>query len=117
MGTFGERIKELRLKKRFGLREFAKKVGISPTYLSKMEREQDPPPAEDKIIRMAALLGADHNDLLALAKKLPPDFKKAFTKNRIYTRKVPEFLRTVSERNLSNEEWEELINRIKRKAK
>jgi transcriptional regulator with XRE-family HTH domain len=116
MATFGETIKQLRLK-RFGLREFAKRVGISATYLSKMERGLDPPPVEEKIIRMAEVLEADPNKLLALAQKLPPDFKKAFTKNRTYTSKLPEFLRTVAERNLTPEEWEELIEKARRKTK
>ena len=116
MATFGERIKELRVKKGFGLREFAKKVGISATYLSKMERDKDPPPAEGKIIKMAGLLGADQNELLALAKKLPPQFKEAFMKNPTYTRKIPEFLRTVAETELTDDDWERLIKKVKRKT-
>jgi len=114
MESFGETIKRLR-KKKYGLREFAKQVGISATYLSKMERGKDPPPAEDKIAKMAQLLGADQNKLFALAKKLPPEFKQAFIKNPTYTRRVPEFLRTATEKNLTNKEWKKLIERIKKK--
>ena len=116
MATFGQTVKKLRLRKEYGLREFARKVGISATYLSKMERGLDPPPAEDKIINMAGLLGADQNELLALAKKLPPQFKEAFMKNPTYTRKIPEFLRTVAETELTDDDWERLIKKVKRKT-
>ncbi len=115
MEGFGETIKRLRKSKQLGLREFAKKVGISATYLSKMERGLDPPPAEDKIAKMAQLLGADQNKLFALAGKLPPEFGEAFNKNPIYTERVPEFLRTATEKNLTNEDWKKLIERIKKK--
>ncbi|MDA0984120.1 MAG: helix-turn-helix transcriptional regulator, partial [Proteobacteria bacterium] len=33
----------------YGLREIAKKIGISPTYLSKCERDEFPPPSEDRV--------------------------------------------------------------------
>jgi transcriptional regulator with XRE-family HTH domain len=35
-------------------RETAKKIGVSPTYLSKIERGDFDPPAEDKVRRIAA---------------------------------------------------------------
>ncbi|MBK6918537.1 MAG: helix-turn-helix transcriptional regulator [Deltaproteobacteria bacterium] len=43
---FGERIRRLRTEQKLGLREFATKVGISPTYLSRIEtsrRRRRPP--------------------------------------------------------------------------
>ena len=46
MSTFGTTIKELRTQKKLGLRQFAQKIGISATYVSKMERGLDPPPDE-----------------------------------------------------------------------
>ena len=48
---FGAFIRRKREEKDLGLREMAKKIGISPTYLSKCERDEFPPPAEDKIVR------------------------------------------------------------------
>jgi transcriptional regulator with XRE-family HTH domain len=33
--------------------EMAKKIGVSPTYLSKVERDEVPPPAEDKVRKIA----------------------------------------------------------------
>ena len=45
MRSFGESGKPWRS----GLREMAKMIGVSPTYLSKVERDEFPPPAEDKV--------------------------------------------------------------------
>lgn len=49
------------------LREMAKKIGVSPTYLSKVERDEFPPPAEDKVRKIAGVLALDADELLALA--------------------------------------------------
>ena len=38
---FGERIRRLRTGKNLGLRSFAKTIGISPTYLSRIETNED----------------------------------------------------------------------------
>ena len=46
---FGEFIRREREAKEIGLREMAKMIGVSPTYLSKVERDEFPPPAEDKV--------------------------------------------------------------------
>ena len=46
---FGAFIRRERESKEIGLREMAKKVGVSPTYMSKVERDEFPPPAEDKV--------------------------------------------------------------------
>jgi transcriptional regulator with XRE-family HTH domain len=47
--AFGKRIRDLRTKRKVSLRAFARQVGMSPTYLSKVEREEFPPPAEEKV--------------------------------------------------------------------
>jgi transcriptional regulator with XRE-family HTH domain len=44
---FGEFVRRERETKEIGLREMAKMIGVSPTYLSKIERDEFPPPAED----------------------------------------------------------------------
>ncbi|MCK4547675.1 MAG: helix-turn-helix transcriptional regulator [Candidatus Eisenbacteria sp.] len=70
---FGERVRRLRTQKKIGLRQFAKKIGVSPTYLSKIERMVFVPPAEDKIVAIARELGDDPDELLALAGKVSSD--------------------------------------------
>ncbi|MGA9012400.1 MAG: helix-turn-helix transcriptional regulator, partial [Acetobacteraceae bacterium] len=66
-GKFGAFIRREREAREIGLREMAKKIGVSPTYLSKIERDEFPPPAEDKVKAIAEILGCDIDDLLARA--------------------------------------------------
>ena len=65
--TFGTTVRRLREEKKIGLRKFAQMVGMSPTYLSKVERDEFAPPAEDKVRAIADALGQDADELLALA--------------------------------------------------
>jgi transcriptional regulator with XRE-family HTH domain len=51
--------------KDIGLREMAKMIGSSPTYLSKVERDEFPPPAEDKMKAIAQIIKRDTDELLA----------------------------------------------------
>jgi transcriptional regulator with XRE-family HTH domain len=70
---FGEFVRREREAKEFGLREMAKKIGVSPTYLSKIERDEFPPPAEDKVRKIAEIIGRDPDELLALAGRVATD--------------------------------------------
>jgi transcriptional regulator with XRE-family HTH domain len=72
-GKFGRRVRTLRVEQGWGLRKFAKAVGVSPTYLSKIERGEFPPPAEDKVVAIADALGQDRDELLALAGRVASD--------------------------------------------
>lgn len=56
-----------------GLREMAKMIGVSPTYLSKVERDEFPPPAEDKVRKIAEIIQCDADDLLARAGRVSTD--------------------------------------------
>ncbi len=53
---FGAFIRREREAKEIGLREMAKMIGVSPTYLSKVERDEFPPPAEDKVRAIAKII-------------------------------------------------------------
>jgi len=64
---FGAYTRREREGKDIGLREMAKMIQVSPTYLSKVERDEFPPPAEDKVRAIAKILGCDVDDLLARA--------------------------------------------------
>lgn len=111
--TFGERVRELRLKNtEYSLREFARLLGLSASYISDVENNRRKPPNEQRIIQIAKLLNADINQLLALAEKTPSDFYKTFTKSEVYTKKVPEFLRRAREQDLTEDQWNRLIKRL-----
>src|SRR6202040_1972090 len=64
---FGEFVRREREAKEIGLREMAKMIGVSPTYLSKVERDEFAPPAEDKVKAIARVIGCDVDELLARA--------------------------------------------------
>ena len=64
---FGAFVRARREEKEIGLREMAKMIGVSPTYVSKVERDEFPPPAEDKVRLIAGVIGCDVDELLELA--------------------------------------------------
>lgn len=105
---FGRKVRELRIKNSLLQRELAERVGMEVTYLSRIEAGKIRPPSEAKILAMAEILGADADELLLLAQRLPKDIPEAIHQSP----KVPEFLR--STRGLSDAEWDELIRFAKR---
>ena len=96
---FGARVRRLREAKEIGLRPFARMIGISATYLSKIERDELPPPAEARVKAIARLLGEDPDELLALAGKVASDVSDIIRKQ---PREMASFLRTA--RGLGPEE-------------
>ena len=70
---FGAFIRREREGKEIGLREMAKMIGVSPTYLSKVERDDFLPPTEDKVRAIAGIIGCDTDDLLARAGRVSTD--------------------------------------------
>ncbi|MFA5187441.1 MAG: helix-turn-helix transcriptional regulator [Patescibacteria group bacterium] len=70
--AFGKTLRLLRETHNFGLREAARKLQISPSYLSRLETYDEPnPPSERVISGMAKLYGAKHDDLMELAGRVP----------------------------------------------
>lgn len=64
---FGSLIRKRREEKQIGLRKMAGEIGVSPTYLSKIERDEFSPPAEERVKKIAQLLDLDTDQLLARA--------------------------------------------------
>ncbi|MBT5245839.1 MAG: helix-turn-helix transcriptional regulator [Rhodospirillaceae bacterium] len=88
---FGAHIRAVREEREFGLREMAKKIGVSPTYLSKVERDEFPPPAEDKVRKIAEIFEINVDELLALAGKVSTDLSEIIREN---PRELAALLRT-----------------------
>jgi transcriptional regulator with XRE-family HTH domain len=59
----------------YSVRQVAARVGVEPSYLSKVERGAEPPPSEPRIRALAADLGEDPDVLLALAGKVSSDLQ------------------------------------------
>ena len=80
---FGAFIRKQRETKELGLREMAKMIGVSPTYLSKVERDEFSPPAEDKVRAIAKIIGCDTDDLLARAGRVSTDITDIIKRNPV----------------------------------
>jgi transcriptional regulator with XRE-family HTH domain len=79
--SFGKYIREKREKlrqedKRYSLRQVAFRIGIEPSYLSKIERGEPAPLSEEKITALAKELKEDHDVLLALSGKVSRDLQE-----------------------------------------
>ena len=79
--TFGQyvrtaREKKLREDRTFSVRQVAQRIGVEPSYLSKIERDLVAPPSEATITRLAQELGEDSDLLLAMAGKVSSDLQR-----------------------------------------
>ncbi|MDQ1307957.1 MAG: HTH-type transcriptional regulator, competence development regulator [Actinomycetota bacterium] len=80
MEGFGDYIRSRRESLRGGersmsVRAVAGRIGLEPSYLSKVERGQTPPPSEAKIVALATDLGDDPDVLLALAGRVSSELQ------------------------------------------
>lgn len=78
--TFGRHVRDTRMRLAaarpdFSVRRVAARLGVQPSYLSKVERDEMPPPSEATIRRLAAELGEDADVLLALGGKVSEDLR------------------------------------------
>lgn len=76
---FGEQIRGLRKAKGLSQRALGDKVGVSFTYISKVENEKldfGDYPSEDLIRKLAEALEADVDELFLLAEKIPEQIRK-----------------------------------------
>jgi transcriptional regulator with XRE-family HTH domain len=109
---FGATVREMREAQGLGLRVAAERLGISPAYLSRIEREKEHPPKPELIKKMARLLGGDADLLFRLADSTDPDVAEYMN----LVPKVPEFLRTAMALRLTSDDFAELIEQLKRKS-
>jgi transcriptional regulator with XRE-family HTH domain len=107
-GTYGSVTRRKREALEIGLREFAKKLGVSPTYVSKVERDEMSPPAEDRVKATALLLGMDADELLALAGKVSSDLSEIISERPVTMASI---LRTA--RNLPEEQLKAIEKRLR----
>ena len=79
LGSFlRERREALRREdRRYSLRQVAGRVGIEPSYLSKVERDIGSPPSEETLVRLAGDLAVEPDVVLALAGKISSDLREA----------------------------------------
>ena len=76
---FGERVRTLRESRQFTQRELAERLGVSISYISKVENERlhfGDYPSEKFIHKLATELDTDEDELLLLADKVPSSLRK-----------------------------------------
>ena len=120
--TFGEYLRECRVKAGMGLRTFAEAAGIKPSNVSAIEYgRQSPPQTAMVLARMADAVGLPRGSParqklfdLAVAHKpgaLPPDVAAYAGR----TPGVPVLLRTLANKRLSREDLERLTKYVNEK--
>jgi transcriptional regulator with XRE-family HTH domain len=70
--TFGRLFRQLRSKTGLGIKRLAPELGVSYTYLSKLENNELNP-SEEFVQRAARYFKCDRNQMLLSAGKIPPE--------------------------------------------
>lgn len=109
MNSFGETIRDLRVAQDLGLRETASKVGISPTYLSRIERGKERPPRPEVIKALAKVLAADPDVLFRLSSSTDPEVVDFLHEQH----EVMELIRYIKQAGLSPEAIAQLLDLAK----
>jgi transcriptional regulator with XRE-family HTH domain len=107
---FGETVRALREAQSLGLRAAAEQLGISPAYMSRIERGREKPPRPELIRKMATLFGGDADVLFRLAQSTDPELADYLNSMPA----LPEFLRTAMAVRLTSEDFENLIAQIQK---
>ena len=77
--NFGEQVRQLRKAKNLTLRGLAGRVGVDFTYLSKIEcgrLDFGDYPGEGLIVKLAKALGAEEEELMPMAEKVPESIRR-----------------------------------------
>lgn len=80
MEEFGDILRDLRGKAGIGIKRLAPELGVSYSYLSKLENNQTRP-SEDLVGRVAGYFGYDPDRLLLAADKVPPEILQILREN------------------------------------
>jgi transcriptional regulator with XRE-family HTH domain len=119
--TFGNFLRKKRLEAGYGLRAFAMVIDMQPSNLSNIERGKIPPPQDsERLEQIARALDIEENSGdwarlfdLAVAHKegaVPADVAEYAAK----TEGVPVLLRTAKNRQLSEDEFKQLTDYIRK---
>lgn len=124
MGEFGKFLKEKRIERNISVREMAKFLGISISYISELETGNKLPPNSSKekygdlIEKIISYLNLSDNEAKRLHDLADSELgSKGYLSNDIadYINKVPEAmvaLRKAKDANLSDKQWSDIINNI-----
>jgi len=117
--TFGQYVRELRLRADYGLRRFAAATGFMPSNLSNIETGKLPPPQDpERLAQIASALGLLEGtperqrlfDLAAQERNAPlPADVQSYVRNH---RAIPVLLRAARAKKLTDRQFRELTDYI-----
>jgi len=119
-GTFGPRLKELRIREGLTLREFCKRGQFDPGNFSRLERGLFTPPSAQKVAEYLAVLGIgpgneEYTDLLDRAAadrgQLPADVLE----DEELVRELPALFRTLRGDAIDGRQRDSLIDLIRKR--
>jgi len=118
MQTFGQKIRELRGKKDFSLRELAKEIGVSAAFLSDIELGRRYP-SEKVFLSLARKLDANIEDLREYDTRPPvEDLKRLAVTNPLYGVAFRRMIDRVIDEKISPQDLMEITEKkAKRKKK
>lgn len=112
--VFGDYLRELRKQAGLSQRELAQQAGIDFTYLSKIENSRVDPPGEATMRALARALGADPEDLLARARKMPRDLKQLVAQG---SSEKARLLRRIAQTPMTPERVERMLRMLEEDAR
>jgi len=108
--TFGQKLRALRRGRGIAQRKLAERAGVDFSYISKLENDRLPPPAADTVVRICEALGVTPDELLAASGKMPPQIQQDIASSQA----AIQFLRSAQKMKLSEAEWEQLSEQLRR---
>jgi transcriptional regulator with XRE-family HTH domain len=108
--ALGRRIKTLREERKaidpaYSLRRFAERVGLSPTFISRLENGIGVLPSPDNLTRIADELGVEPKELFELAQRIEPEVQALLVRRPAWA----DFLRVARDRGWSAEEAQHVL--------
>jgi transcriptional regulator with XRE-family HTH domain len=79
--TLGRELKRLRIARNLRQRDIAIRVHVTPGFLSQLENDLCAPPSEEKLAKLAHVLGTETDHLLGLAGRVPADVERLLKSN------------------------------------
>lgn len=74
--SFGSFIRQQREQAGIPMNAFARDIGLSPAYWSRIERDLEKPPKDEWLIASAHKLDLSRDDVFVAAGRLPPDIQE-----------------------------------------
>ncbi|WP_322354451.1 helix-turn-helix transcriptional regulator [Dehalococcoides sp.] len=110
--TLGDRVRDTRIQQEKSLRQLAKDLNVTPSYLSDIENNRRVP-AEAVLLKISQVLKLNFNELMSLAGRFGEKAEK-------YVRRQPmavQLFRRIAEENLDEEKLKRLLDQVEKEKR